>query len=134
MYKLLESRLAYRFVATLATFVFWSSGVMKLFDFTSAEGEMTHFGLSPIAFFAGATIALQVGGSLWVVFARSWAWIGAALLALFTVATVPIAHRFWNMSGSAAFLDEAMVQEHVSVIGGLIAVAWLARRLESRND
>jgi transmembrane protein len=52
---------------------------------------------------------------------------------VFTLATIPVAHQFWTMEGMVAFLDKALVQEHFSVIGGLILVAILAE-LKFRED
>ena len=121
-----RSRAVFVAAALLATSVFWWSGSMKALDFTATLGEMAHFGLKPPALFAIGTIALQLGGSALVVFGGRWAWIGAAALALFTLSTIPLAHDFWNMSGHEAFLEKIIAQEHLSVIGGLLAAAIAA--------
>src|SRR5882762_1144560 len=114
---LLRSRALFYLGTTALTFVFWWSGLTKLWDFTGAQGEMAHFGLIPPALFAALTILVQLGS-----FGRRWAWLGAGALAVFTLATIPVAHQFWTMEGMVAFLDKALVQEHFSVIGGLILV------------
>ena len=38
------------------------------------------------------------------------------------------AHRFWAMTGMEAFLEKALVQDHISVIGGLAVAAILAHQ------
>lgn len=116
----------------VVTYMFWWSGLTKLWDFAGTQAEMAHFGLNPPWFFALATIAVQLAGSALVVFGGRYAWLGAAALALFTLATIPLAHDFWNMQGQAAFVEKLWAQEHVSIVGGLILAAILAE-LRSRR-
>ena len=123
---LLQSRVYYTLATALLTYIFWWSGLSKIFDFSGAMAEMEHFGLRPAALFATATIALQVLGSLAIISASRWAWLGAGALAVFTLSTIPLAHRFWEMEGMVAFLEKALVQEHISLIGGLAVAAALA--------
>ena len=123
---LLQSRVYYTLATALLTYIFWWSGLSKIFDFSGAMAEMGHFGLRPAALFATATIALQVLGSLAIISASRWAWLGAGALAVFTLSTIPLAHRFWEMEGMVAFLEKALVQEHISLIGGLAVAAALA--------
>ncbi|HEY4214794.1 MAG TPA: DoxX family protein [Steroidobacteraceae bacterium] len=106
----------------LLTFVFWSSGVMKLVRFRAGVAEMQMFGLRPAWAFNVATICVQLIGSALVVFSI-WTWLGAGLLALFTALTIPIAHRFWTMPEPMRTLDFCIVLEHVTVIGALMVVA-----------
>ena len=122
---LLQSRVYYTLATALLTYIFWWSGLSKIFDFAGAMAEMEHFGLHPAALFAAATIALQVLGSLAIISASRWAWLGAGALAVFTLSTIPLAHRFWEMEGMVAFLEKALVQEHFSLIGGLAVAAAL---------
>ena len=124
---LLRSRALFYVGAAALTFVFWWSGLTKLWDFAGAQAEMAHFGLNPPALFAALTILVQLGGSALIVFGRQSAWLGAGALSVLTLATIPLAHRFWTLDGLAALLDKALVQEHLSVIGGLILAAILAQ-------
>jgi hypothetical protein len=73
----------------------------------------------------------SLGGSGLVIFGKRWAWLGAGALAVFTLATIPMAHDFWNMDGQIGFLEKTLVQEHMSIIGGLILAAILG---ELRKD
>jgi uncharacterized membrane protein YphA (DoxX/SURF4 family) len=126
--SLLHSRLLYLLATALLTYVFWWSGMKKALDFPSAVQEMAHFGLRPAAWFAAATIALQLAAPLAIMVCSRWAWLGATALAGFTLATIPIAHRFWEMEGLEATLEKALVQDHASVIGGLAVAAILAHQ------
>jgi transmembrane protein len=113
--------------AVAATYMFWSSGFAKAAHFGDALGEMAHFGLNPPWLFAIGTIAVQLAGSALVIFGGRYAWLGAAALALFTLASIPIAHDFWNLPPQAAFGERLIAEEHVSVVGGLMLAALLAR-------
>lgn len=123
---LLASRVFYTVAAAFLTFIFWWSGITKLLDFAGATAEMQHFGLQPAWLIAALTIAVQLVGSLLIISASRWAWLGAGALSVFTLATIPLAHRFWEMQGLVAMLERALVQEHISVIGGLALAAAFA--------
>lgn len=123
---LLQSSWIFYAGAVGLTYMFWWSGLTKLWDFSGTLAEMAHFRLGPTWFFAVGTIAVQLIGSVLVIFCGRRAWIGAAALALFTLATIPIAHDFWNLQGQAAIPEKLWAQEHLSVVGGLILAAILA--------
>ncbi len=87
---------------------------------------MQHFGLEPAVAFNIAVIVTQIGGSLLVILNR-YAWLGAGALAVFTALTIPIAHNFWAMEEPMKTLEFYVVMEHITVIGGLMVVAWKSR-------
>jgi transmembrane protein len=130
--KLLRARWFFYVATTVLTFIFWGSGIAKLLDFKMAQGEMAHFGLNPPVLFAIATIVVQLGGSALLISGSRFAWLGAGALAVFTIATIPIAHRFWELTGEVAFLEKMFVFEHITVIGGL-AVAAMAAELRRKQ-
>jgi uncharacterized membrane protein YphA (DoxX/SURF4 family) len=112
----------------LLTLPFWSSGIAKLVDFGGASAEMAHFGLSPAALFAAATIVVQIGGSAAVIFDR-YTWLGAGALSVFTVLANAVAHRFWEIDDPVArFHEMAQFITNVAMIGGFILAAALAER------
>jgi len=124
--RLLSSPAFGAFARVLVTFVFWSSGLAKLFDFAGAATEMEKYGVLPAAPMAAVVIMVQLGGSALVI--SGWnVWLGAGALGMFTALTIPIAHAFWGMTGEAAFFEMLFAIEHISVIGGLMLVAILRR-------
>ena len=133
--ELLRSGWLFHLGMVALTYIYWWSGLTKLWDFGGAQAEMAHFGLRPTVFFAAATIALQLGGSALVIFGGRFAWIGAGGLALFTLATIPLAHDYWNMTGGQVFLEKTLAQEHISVVGGLVlaAIAAFMRSTDSQR-
>ena len=114
--------------AIAVTYMFWRSGLAKLWNFPATLGEMAHSGLYPPWLFAVGTIALQLVASALVIIGGRLAWFGALPLALFTLATIPLAHNFWTMPNEAAFGERLIAQEHISVVGGLLVAALLARK------
>ncbi len=124
----MNARVWFYLAAGLLTCMFWWSAITKLWDLPATEAEMAHFGLNPPWLFALGTIAVQLAGSALLILGGRLAWPGAAALALFTLATIPISHDFWNMQGEAAFLEKLWAQEHLSIVGGLMIAAMLASR------
>jgi uncharacterized membrane protein YphA (DoxX/SURF4 family) len=123
----LRSRAASLIGRILLTFPFWLSGLMKLSNWQATLGEMSHFNLNPPAAFGAATVATQLIGSALILWGP-YAWLGAGMLAVFTVLTIPIAHNFWAMSGQQATLEMYTAIEHVALIGGLMLAAVLRNR------
>jgi transmembrane protein len=116
----------------LLTFLFWSSGLSKLVDFGAAQGEMAHFNLHPPAIYAVAVTAVQLIGSALIIWGRL-AWLGAGMLAVFTLLTIPIAHNFWTMPMPQLMTEMYVVVEHISVVGALILVSILRWRETGRR-
>jgi transmembrane protein len=110
----------------LLTFGFWASGLAKLIDFQGGVAEMAHFGLEPAVAFNVATIITQLVGSALVILNR-WTWLGAGALGVFTALTIPLVHHFWTMEEPFRTIEFHVVMEHITVIGGLMVVAWKSR-------
>jgi uncharacterized membrane protein YphA (DoxX/SURF4 family) len=104
-------------------------GLNKLLDFGSAVGEMQHFGLQPAAPLALLVIGGELGAAAMVLTGRL-RWLGAAWLALFTVAASFVANRYWELAGTARFMAANSFYEHLGLAGGFLLVAWhdLARK------
>ena len=114
--------------SVLLTLPYWISGIAKLFDLGGALGEARHFGLEPAALVVALTIAVQIGGSLLIIFRRQ-AWLGAGALGLFTAAATLIAHPFWQVADPVArFHERNTFFEHVGLIGGRMLAAVLQER------
>jgi uncharacterized membrane protein YphA (DoxX/SURF4 family) len=104
--------------------VFLYSGVDKLWHWRSSIEEVRSDGLPWPAAFAGATVFTQlVGGCL--VATGFFAWLGALLLAGFTVAATLVGHRFWLRRGSEFAHELTTSLEHVAIVGGLVLLCLL---------
>ena len=106
------------------TFMFWVSGIAKLFDFSGAVAEMRRFGLTPAGPIAVGVIAVTIGASSLILMGLH-VWICALALALFTLSTIPVAHDFWNAQGDLAVMKKHFAAEHITVVAGLVLLALL---------
>jgi uncharacterized membrane protein YphA (DoxX/SURF4 family) len=104
--------------------VFLYSAVDKLWHWRSSVEEVRGDGLPWPAAFAGATVFTQlVGGFL--VATGFFAWLGALLLAGFTVAATLLGHRFWLRRGAEFRHELTTSLEHVAIVGGLLLLSVL---------
>jgi uncharacterized membrane protein YphA (DoxX/SURF4 family) len=104
--------------------VFLYSGVDKLWHWRSSIEEVRSDGLPWPASFAAATVFTQlVGGCL--VATGFFAWLGALLLAGFTVAATLLGHRFWLRRGTEFRHELTTSLEHVAIVGGLVLLCLL---------
>ncbi len=117
--------------SAVLTAPFWWSGISKLANFQGAVAEAAGLGLRPAALIAVATIAVQFGGSALIV--TGWSvWIGAGLLAAFTLLASLVGHAFWTCADPVerdhqlnAFLANA------GLVGGLVLAAILSERVSA---
>ncbi|MFD2183657.1 DoxX family protein [Rhodoplanes azumiensis] len=106
---------------------FLISGVVKLLDFSGATAEVAGLGVQPAAPIAVAVIVTELVGSA-LFLTRRLCWLGAGLLAGFTVAATLLAHAFWTFDGPERARQAATFFEHVAMVGGLVTAALLAAR------
>jgi len=132
---ILTSRALFTFGRVLITFMYWYAGIGFLLNFSGAIDQMRALGLEPAPVIAALTIVVELVGS-WLIIDGRLAWLGAGMLGVFTLATIPMIHDFWNMTGLAATQAMLESEEHLTVIGGLIAVSILChleRKLRSAS-
>jgi len=79
-------------------------------------------GLTPGAPFAAAVILAQLGGSV-LFLTRRFCWLGAGILAGFTVMATLLAHPFWTFAGPDRARQTATFFEHVAIVGGFAIAA-----------
>ena len=101
---------------------FLISGIMKLLDFPGAMAEVAGMGLGPAGPFAVAVIVTQLGGSL-LLLTRRYCWLGAGLLAGFTIVATLLAHPFWSFAAPDRGRQTATFFEHVAIVGGFAMAA-----------
>ncbi|MET0348187.1 MAG: DoxX family protein [Rhizobacter sp.] len=102
-------------------------GLVKAFDFGGAVGEMNHFGLQPAVPLALAVIVLELGAAALVLSGRL-RWLGALVLAVFTLGATFVANRYWEASGHDRFMLMNAFYEHLGLVGGFVLVAWMDLR------
>jgi uncharacterized membrane protein YphA (DoxX/SURF4 family) len=104
---------------------FLASGLLKAFDWNAAVAEFAALGIWAPQITVAAVILTQICGSFLLV-TRRGAWLGAGLLAVFTMLATLIAHPFWLLEGGDRVRQLTTFLEHVAIVGGLAAVALFA--------
>ncbi|MDF3081283.1 DoxX family protein [Burkholderia sola] len=108
-------------------------GVAKALDFHGAVAEQAHFGLQPAALWAALAIAIEIAGSLCVVF-RRFTWLGAGSLGMLTLVAMCVANDFWNRSGAEHFIALNSFFEHLGLIAALVLATVLDDARQSADD
>ncbi len=117
-------------IALVAPFA--ASGILKALDFPGATAEVQALtGLGSAGGLAVLVIATQLLGSALVIAGGRALWLGAALLAGFTVVATLLAHAFWTKMGVERMRDLTTFLEHVGLVGGFALAAILVARSES---
>ena len=105
----------------LIALLFLIFGWQKLLDYPGTVQYMSHVGLPLPALAAVIAIIMEFFVSIAII-------LGVAtrpltlLLALYTLATAFIGHRYWTMTGMAQFESEINFYKNISIIGGLLAL------------
>ncbi|WP_376091694.1 DoxX family protein [Roseomonas sp. CCTCC AB2023176] len=106
-------------------------GLNKLLDIPGAVAEARHFGLPFPPLTAAATIVVELGASV-LILANRLRWLGALVLAAFTVAATFIANRFWELPpGMERFMAANGFFEHLGLVGAFLLVAGLSWRRQA---
>jgi transmembrane protein len=111
---------------------FLISGIAKLMDFRAAVNEVAALGLQPAGLVAASIIVTQLGGSA-LFMTRRFCWLGAGVLAGFTVLATLLAHPFWTFDGPDRGRQAATFFEHVAIVGGFAAAAIAAHRRPDKS-
>lgn len=106
---------------------FLISGIVKLTDFSGAIAEVVGLvggglGAGQAGLLAAAVILAQLGGSL-LFLTRRHCWLGAGILAGFTVVATLLAHAFWTFDGPERGHQIATFFGNLAIVGGLAMAA-----------
>lgn len=119
---ILDSGVCWFFARLVLTFVFWGAGIGHLVDFQASVAELRALKLEPAPLMNALLIVTLLVGSLMILLDR-WLWLGAGILSGFLVIAIVLAHSFWAMVEPARTLHFRVATEHVSLIGGFMALA-----------
>jgi transmembrane protein len=115
------------FIARLVlTFVFWGAGIGHLVDFEPSVAELQALKIEPAPLMNVLLVITLLGGSILILLDR-WLWLGAGILSGFLVVAIVLAHNFWTMVEPARTWNFRVAMEHISLIGGFMALAVAGR-------
>ncbi|RQR60073.1 DoxX family protein [Burkholderia sp. Bp9002] len=97
-------------------------GLHKAGDFGAAIAEMRHFGVEPAAPVAALVIAVELVAPL-LILGGVLRWLGAGVLAGFTLFAASVANAFWHAPPDARFGLTAAFLEHVGLACAFALVA-----------
>ena len=106
-------------------------GLTKLLNFPAAVAEQQHFGFHPAIVWACLAIAIELGGSLFII-CGSFVWLGAGALGVLTVIASLAVNNFWGMEGQAPFTAMNAFFEHIGLVAGFVLTALLAEHDQHR--
>ncbi|MRX51886.1 DoxX family membrane protein [Paracoccus sp. S-4012] len=116
----------------VVSFMFWITGVNWIMDFPQASGAAGMVGLSPAGVWGAVLIVFYFAASLLMILDR-WLWLGAGACGVFTLLAIFLVHPFWTMPPEEGAIHWLTVKEHITVIGGLMAVAVASHLRRSRR-
>ncbi len=121
------------FVARLVlTFVFWGAALGKIGDFPGSVAELAALKIEPAKPLAIFLIATLLVGSLLILLDR-FLWLGCGILSGFLVVAIVLAHHFWTMQDPDRTIHFRVATEHISLIGGFMALAIAGRLRDLRR-
>ena len=110
--------LAARILLALLFLIF---GWQKLLDYSGTVQYMIHVGAPLPALATVIAIVMEFFVSIAIILGVATRPL-AALLALYTLGTALIGHRYWSMTGMARMENEINFYKNISIIGGLLAL------------
>ena len=101
--------------------IFLVSGFGKIGGFEGLIGQIASKGFPAPEAFAAATVAIELGAGLMLVFGWKARW-AAFLLAVFTAVVTVFFHNFWAMPEAQKAMQQIQFMKNLAVIGGLLMV------------
>ena len=114
------------FIALMARillgFLFVQAGYRKLFGgIPAAVGAMTNHGIPFSDILVWGAIVVELGGGLCLMAGLLTRWAALALGA-YTLALALIFHAYWLAPAAEAATQRAIFLNHISIIGGMLAI------------
>lgn len=101
--------------------IFLVSGFGKVGGFEGLIGAIASKGLPMPQVFAVATVVIELGAGLMLVFGWKARW-AAFLLAAFTAIVTFFFHNFWAVPEAEKMMDQIQFMKNLALIGGLLMV------------
>lgn len=110
----------------LMSVVFLVAGIRKAMGYAGTVSSFTALGLPGPELVAPLVIAVEIGGGIALLLGWQTQLV-AIVLALFTLASALVAHRFWSAEGPQFSGQLNNFLKNVAMVGGFL-VLWAAER------
>jgi len=119
--------------------VWLPSGIGKAINFDATAGGMTRHGIPFAAYVLPFVIALELGGSILVIFNRHVSLVALTWTAFIIPATLIYHFPFYTPEGKLIFVQFILFTKNISLMGGLLALmlldpakpGWLRARISA---
>ncbi|WP_298337160.1 DoxX family protein [uncultured Erythrobacter sp.] len=111
--------------------LFILGGVNKILNFDTTLATIEATILTPPLLFLVGTIDLELIFGLALALGTRFAGWAALGLAVFTLATNVLFHRFWEMSGEVQALELSLFFKNIAIVGALLALASIEDQRQS---
>jgi putative oxidoreductase len=107
----------------LISYIYITSGVAKLMDWSGNVTYMSRHHLPLISLLLGIAAFIEIGGSICLVtgFHARWA---ALVMFGYTVALTLLLHNYWSYTGDMAGMQETHFRKNLAIMGGLLMVTF----------
>ena len=121
-----------RIACTLMAALFLISGIRKLLTWPATVGYFAKLGLPMAEAIVPAVILLEIGGSLALIFGWRLREI-AAILAIYTLMTAFVAHRFWDADPAQFNPQLNNFFKNIAMVGGFLLLIEPRSRKQARE-
>ena len=121
-----------RIACTLMAALFLISGIRKLLTWSATVGYFAKLGLPMAEAIVPAVILLEIGGSLALIFGWRMREI-AAILAIYTLMTAFVAHRFWDADPGQFNPQLNNFFKNIAMVGGFLLLIEPRSRKQARE-
>lgn len=123
----------------LIVYIFATSGIAKLFDWSGNVQYMSTRHLPLIPALLAIAMLIEIAGSICLV-TGLYARVAAFVMFLYLTAVTVLFHNYWAFSGMLAGTQETHFRKNLAIMGGLLMIAaqgpgkWALGRKSAKPD
>jgi len=107
----------------LIVYIFITSGIAKVFDWSGNVQYMSTRHLPMIPVLLGIAAIIEIGGSICLI--TGWqARLAAMVMFLYMIPLTILFHNYWAASGMLAGMQETHFRKNLAIMGGLLMFAY----------
>ena len=107
----------------MMTYIFATSGIAKIFDWSGNVAYMSTRHLPMIPLLLAGALVIEVGGSISLITGYQ-ARIAAFVMFWYTTAVTLIFHNYWAANEAMAGMQETHFRKNLAIMGGLLMLAY----------